>query len=82
MTITWLAGFITAPLGKPNMVGSTSSRGVAIITTYFSLTPGTYTGPKALRGELFVNAFTNASSSSLSSLFGGEGVIMVTLGTA
>ena len=78
LTITWLAGLITTPLGKPNIVGSTSSRGVAMITTYFSVTPGTYTGPKALNGELFMGAFTDASSSFV----GGEGVIMVTLGTA
>ena len=53
-----------------------------MITSYFSVTPGTYTGPKALKGELCMGAFTDTSSSSSSSLFGGVGVIMVTLGTA
>ena len=53
-----------------------------MITSYFSATPGTYTGPKALEGELFVGAFTSSSSSSSSSLFGGVGVMMTTLGTA
>ena len=53
-----------------------------MITSYFSVTPGTYTGPKALTGGLLVGAFTTTSSFSSSLIFGGEGVMMVTLGTA